>query len=29
MGLRFEQFIHLTPDGAGTNLYSIDLGAAY
>ena len=25
MGLRFEQFIHLTPDGAGTNLYSIEL----
>ena len=28
MGLRFEQFTHLTPDGPGSNLYSIDLCAA-
>lgn len=30
MGLRFEQFTHLVPDGPGTNVYSIDLrpGAA-
>jgi RimJ/RimL family protein N-acetyltransferase len=26
MGLRFERFIHLTPDDAGSNLYSIDFG---
>ena len=25
MGLRFERFVHLVPDDAGTNLYSIDL----
>ena len=25
MGMRFEQFMHLTPEGPGTNLYSIDL----
>jgi RimJ/RimL family protein N-acetyltransferase len=26
MGLRFERFIHLVPDDAGSNLYSIDFG---
>lgn len=26
MGMRFEEFLHLTSDGPGTNLYSIDLG---
>jgi RimJ/RimL family protein N-acetyltransferase len=25
MGMRFERFLHLAPDDAGTNLYSIDL----
>ena len=25
MGLRFERFVHLAPDDAGSNLYSIDL----
>jgi RimJ/RimL family protein N-acetyltransferase len=25
LGMRFEQFIHLVPDDAGTNLYSIEL----
>jgi RimJ/RimL family protein N-acetyltransferase len=27
LGMRFEQFIHLVPDDAGTNLYSIELSA--
>lgn len=25
MGMRFEQFLHLTPEGPGSNLYSIEL----
>jgi RimJ/RimL family protein N-acetyltransferase len=24
MGMRFERFVHLVPDGAGSNLYSLD-----
>jgi len=27
MGLRFERFLHLAPDDAGSNLYSIELAA--
>jgi RimJ/RimL family protein N-acetyltransferase len=27
MGMRFECFTHLTPDGPGSNLYSIEVGA--
>jgi RimJ/RimL family protein N-acetyltransferase len=26
MGMRFERFMHLVPDDAGTNLYSIEIG---
>ena len=26
MGMRFERFIHLVPDDAGSNLYSLDVG---
>lgn len=27
LGMRFERFVHLAPDDAGTNLYSIELDA--
>jgi len=27
LGMRFERFMHLAPEDAGTNLYSIELGA--
>ena len=26
MGMRFERFVHLLPDDAGSNLYSLDVG---
>jgi len=26
MGMRFERFVHLPPDDAGKNLYSLDVG---
>jgi RimJ/RimL family protein N-acetyltransferase len=26
LGMRFERFLHLVPDGPGSNLYSIELG---